>query len=195
VYVYLYKSAGRPAGVRALKTVLRDYAARKGADIDGVAAERCVIERAPGGKPYFRDFPKIKFSVSHSGAWWACLVGTAEAGLDIEDLSFRKTRNHRYLSVARRFFSADEREYVRAGNDDPEALKGRFFFVWTRKEAYLKYMGEGLGFGLDSFSIFDELPGARFETVSAGRDIQAACCCGAGETPEGLIFIKQNSLG
>mgnify|MGYP006390802065 CR=1 FL=1 len=52
------------------------------------------------------------------------------------------------LSVTKRFCE-DEYTYV-TQNASPTA----FFEVWTKKEAYLKYLGEGLHAELNSFSVF-----------------------------------------
>jgi 4'-phosphopantetheinyl transferase len=70
------------------------------------------------------------------------LIATAmnrDLGVDVEcaDLDFP------VLEVARRFFTGQEAEYVATskGPDRSEA----FFKIWTRREAYLKATGAGLG--------------------------------------------------
>jgi phosphopantetheinyl transferase len=52
--------------------------------------------------------------------------------------------------MAERFFTEEEAEYVREGDDDPL----RFVKVWVRKEAYSKYTGKGLS-DFSSFSVSD----------------------------------------
>ncbi|MDR0424639.1 MAG: 4'-phosphopantetheinyl transferase superfamily protein, partial [Clostridiales Family XIII bacterium] len=114
------------------------------------------------GKPFFAQFPHIKFSVSHSGGLWACLMCGFEVGLDIEDTRQRAERaGFDWLGIARRFFAQDECGYVEGGGRPEEALS-RFFEIWTKKEAYVKYTGRGIGGGLRGFSVLSGCAGAAF---------------------------------
>ncbi len=55
------------------------------------------------------------------------------------------------LSISESFFSDDERQVLAAVPEDQ--ISETFFNCWTRKEAYLKAIGEGLAEPLDSFSV------------------------------------------
>ncbi|MEG1931435.1 MAG: 4'-phosphopantetheinyl transferase superfamily protein [Anaerovorax sp.] len=99
----------------------------------------------------------IRFSISHSGNWWACLIGFHEMGLDIEDLekgrmrmADSKVNQKRGEAIAKRFFTKEEYEYVLAQGTPA------FYKIWTRKEAYTKYLGTGIGQGLDTFHVFGQ---------------------------------------
>ncbi len=100
------------------------------------------IERNTHGKPYFKNLDNFYFNISHSSDLLTIAISDCEVGIDIEKL---RTPD---LRVAKRFCD-DEQTYI-AENDS----QNRFFEVWTKKEAYLKYKGTGLSGGLDSFSIF-----------------------------------------
>lgn len=85
------------------------------------------------GKPYFRDYPDICFSISHCHRGIACAVMDSPVGIDIEDIQYddnlaKVILNHEELTIVR---SADE----------PDV---RFTEFWTRKESFLKLTGEGL---------------------------------------------------
>lgn len=96
------------------------------------------VSRSPSGKPFFTSSAAdgICFSISHSGGLWACILGSAPCGLDIQ-----KMRPCRQEAIARRYFSASEQAYVKQ-----EGLSG-FYEIWTRREALAKYTGAGF-FGM-----------------------------------------------
>ncbi|MDR1496129.1 MAG: 4'-phosphopantetheinyl transferase superfamily protein [Clostridiales Family XIII bacterium] len=114
-----------------------------------------AVAREPNGKPYFSESPlngQTHFSLSHSGAYWAVLFHDAEVGLDIEDMDIRGgLTDERRERIAERFFAEDEKTYILAGEDHADRLT-KFFRVWTAKEAYIKYTGNGMSESLPSFS-------------------------------------------
>lgn len=71
------------------------------------------------GKPAFRDYPQIHFSLSHSGEYAMCSIGDRPVGNDIE-----RVRQGR-LKVAERFFTAPERAFLygeQSGDGEPVFL-------------------------------------------------------------------------
>ena len=100
----------------------------------------------------------IRFNVSHSrGIALYAFSGGLEVGVDVEEIR----SDFASEEIAERFFSAGELEELRGL---PAELKADGFFnCWTRKEAYVKAWGSGLGIPLDSFGV-TLIPGvpARF---------------------------------
>ena len=90
----------------------------------------------------------IRFNVSNSGdlALYA-LTLRREIGVDLEQLKPMPDG----LDIAKRFFSAPENEVFAALPDEVRELA--FFRCWTRKEAYIKAVGEGLSMPLDRFDV------------------------------------------
>ncbi len=88
----------------------------------------------PAGKPYFPQEPALHFSVSHSGDCWLCAFWKAPIGLDVQK---KKTRAD-WRRLAARFFHPEEADWLKARDIDA------FFSLWTGKEAYCKFTGEGL---------------------------------------------------
>jgi len=117
----------------------------------GVPPERIEFTYGPRGKPFLAPAlaagaPQFNLSNSDERALVG-LVRGPEIGVDLE---FRKPMPD-CEEIAERFFSASEREVLRAL---PAATKEEAFFnCWTRKEAYLKAVGEGLAAPLDSFDV------------------------------------------
>jgi 4'-phosphopantetheinyl transferase len=130
-------------GRGALRTLLAFYL--------GTRPERVRFRYGPRGKP-FLDGPDalsgLEFNLSNSDEM--ALVGLVrgiEIGVDIE---FMKPMPD-CEQISERFFSESEREVLR--KLPAEVKEEAFFNCWTRKEAYLKAVGEGLAAPLDSFDV------------------------------------------
>lgn len=96
-----------------------------------------TVAKGKNNKPYFKDYPEVRFSVSHSGDIVLLAIGHTEIGIDIE-----KIRPLDYTALAERYFSAGEAAEIKCLDD--------YFKVWTRKEAFLKLNAKGIG-GLTSY--------------------------------------------
>lgn len=92
----------------------------------------------------------ISFNLSHSGdlALVAVVQGAA-IGVDIE----RWDNRVEFLDLARHYFSAAELRSLQTLAADPLKLMQGFFRGWSRKEAYLKATGDGIGCGLQHFDV------------------------------------------
>ncbi len=103
------------------------------------------IKKGEHGKPYFEK-NGVYFNISHTDGLQAVAVGNSEVGVDVEKI---KPVN---LQVASRF---TKEEYDYNMKDDSY---NRFFEVWIKKEACLKYKGTGISGGLKSFNVFETTP-------------------------------------
>lgn len=102
------------------------------------------------GKPFLSQPAEtgLRFNLSHAGdlALYA-IAHERDLGLDIEQIRPMADA----LQIAERFFSVPEN---RALQIVPPAQRDEAFFnAWTRKEAYIKAIGEGLSHPLDSFDV------------------------------------------
>ena len=88
------------------------------------------------GKPQIVNFPK-KFNLSHSGDYVVCGVSNGEVGVDIQKWVPYKER------TAERFFAKEEWELLQ--EKDEQERTELFYRLWSRKEAYGKYTGQGIG--------------------------------------------------
>jgi 4'-phosphopantetheinyl transferase len=111
----------------------------------------------------------LAFNISHSKDYIIYAVARdREVGIDIEHL--RPFEN--CDQIVNQFFSKNEiREYFAL----PDRLRQRAFFTcWTRKEAFLKAVGEGLYLPLDQFSVSPD------PLVQAGIEIHSGYPVGRG---------------
>jgi len=102
------------------------------------------IERNEHKKPRFVDDIGVDFSVSHSGKYWVCAVSRQEVGIDIQNSAVKFKKN-----IAKRFFHKNEYEYLEK-NDYVD-----FFSIWTAKESYVKYTGQGIDNYFSDFSVVE----------------------------------------
>jgi 4'-phosphopantetheinyl transferase len=123
------------------------------------------------GKPALADsFGRgaIFFNMSASeGLALYAFTRDHEIGVDIEHIRDIPEMDQ----IAERFFSARENGVFRSL---PESKKREAFFnCWTRKEAFIKAKGEGLGLGLDQFEV-SLAPGDRAALLRTNGDRQEA---------------------
>ena len=129
-------------GRGALRTQLAAYL--------GTRPELIRFTYGPRGKPFLApplDAGGLHFNLSNSHELaLAGFVLGREIGVDVEHLRSMPDCEQ----ISERFFSASEREVLRRL---PAPKEEAFFNCWTRKEAYLKAVGEGLAAPLDSFDV------------------------------------------
>jgi len=126
----------------ALRSILAECA--------GIGPRQVAFYYTPSGKPGLAgdlERSELQFNLSHSGALaLIAVVRRAALGVDVECLSRRVD----YEGIAKRFFSERERRALESL--DGSKRKRGFFDCWTRKEAFVKALGEGLS---RPFSCFD----------------------------------------
>jgi 4'-phosphopantetheinyl transferase len=103
------------------------------------------------GKPFISDDQNrgaLSFNLSHSnGMALYAVARRRRVGIDIEHMR----EDFATLEVARRFFSKDEFEALKAMPTDQRTKA--FFNCWSRKESYIKAIGMGVSYPLDGFSV------------------------------------------
>jgi 4'-phosphopantetheinyl transferase len=132
-----------------------------------IAPEEASFTYGPKGKPALAG-AALHFNVSNSGDLAAyAFTLDCEIGVDVE----HRRRLLEIDGIARRFFAPDEVTELMALSE-VERPDG-FFNCWTRKEAYIKAVGDGLSVPLDSFQVTLQ-PGVPARMVTLDGSTAAA---------------------
>ncbi len=103
-----------------------------------------VFSSGEHGKPALSGYTDVHFNLSHAAGIAACIVSSRECGIDCE-----MVREYR-PNVIRRAFSEEEKRLM---EETPESERSLMFFrLWTLKEAYVKAIGIGISYPLDTAS-------------------------------------------
>ena len=152
ISIYYAKWDGRNGSHELLRRAAADWcSAQHPADMKGEVLCSCapqeflLADTDHWQKPYFLYPPGVEFSISHTGDLWMCAISRIPVGLDVQE-----ERELAREKLSRRFFHPREDAWLKAG--DYRA----FFEVWAAKESYLKYTGDGLRRGMDTFCVVDE---------------------------------------
>lgn len=138
--------------------------------------DKTPITKNDYGKPSLTEFPEIKYNLSHADGIAVCLVSDRECGIDCEGV-----RPYR-PNVVKRAFSESEKFLIEnAGENERDLL---FFRLWTLKESYVKAIGIGISYPLNtvefSFSdnkIISSVKGYKFRQyiLQNGKFIVSVC--------------------
>jgi 4'-phosphopantetheinyl transferase len=131
----------------AARGILRDLLAR----YSGCTPLDIEFVYGANGKPalsHRRSASPVSFNLSHSHKVAVLAVTQKnEIGIDVERIQPERASQE----IAKRYFSREEVKELLSLPVDQRA-EG-FFLCWTRKEAYVKALGEGLRFPLDCFRV------------------------------------------
>lgn len=134
----------------------------------GVKYKELQFQVSRAGKPYLSGFPYYEFSISHTRNAVAAAVSDKPVGVDVE-----KVRDVSG-SLAKRVFSENEMAWL---NGTAENKNRRFFDIWTKKEALVKYHGTGLTKDLKLLDVKSDLLGERLSSFDMGGYIVSICSC------------------
>lgn len=111
----------------------------------GLGLPRCDCElgRNESGKPFLIRHPELGISWSHCAAGAVAVATEYSVGVDIEQV-----RPGNWFAANRMFTETEQRHIQRSPDVDRE-----FFRLWTLKESYLKAIGSGLSYPLQTLEI------------------------------------------
>lgn len=106
------------------------------------------------GRPFLQGCPEICFSISHTRGLAACAIHTCLVGLDVQEIVKPSP------ALVRRVLSLQEQELMEQAALEGEKQAAELFTrLWTLKESYVKAIGVGLGFPVETLSFRPVGPG------------------------------------
>lgn len=110
----------------------------------GYYYDQIVFATTSNGKPYIELDEDIHFSISHSGDYVGCVLSDSPVGLDIEfskKAIFSPEKEESLWRMSKKCLSEGEWQLF-SSSVEREKL---FLSYWTKKEAYSKCLGKGIG--------------------------------------------------
>lgn len=150
IHIFIYKFVG-DCDHEWLKSFEYDEAVKK-AELLFDVGKPLLIKKHENGKPYFvyKDYmenPGVCFSISHSKNILLLALSDMNIGIDIEYVM------KKHDGVIGKCFLTGEKNYVLGGKNKTEQNE-RYYEVWTRKEACVKYSGTGIDKNLKKIDVF-----------------------------------------
>ncbi len=161
------------------------------------ALVRCLVCRETGadyshirlgigkyGKPYLINDERFHYNVSHTRSAIIAAVSDRPVGVDIE-----RVRETDDALAARILNAAEHAAYERAGAEKDD----RFFSIWTRKEALVKYRGQALPSDLKTLDTMCPPP-SRYLTTFAQDNYRVSVCADERFTRGEFTILTENQL-
>ncbi len=156
--------------------------------------EDFVFEYLKHGKPVLINhtrFSDITFNVSHSHDLALIAITQKHSlGIDIEKINHESD----HLALTTRFFSqAEQSEF----NTLSETIRAKAFCAcWTRKEAFIKAIGDGISYGLDKFdvTVYPEIQNSRINLHKPSSETWFAQSLHVGDNYTACLVSNRNDI-
>jgi 4'-phosphopantetheinyl transferase len=155
----------------------------------GVEPASLVFAEETNGRPVLaHPAAGLHFNLSRSGDLALLAVAASAVGVDLEQMRAIPD----FLQVARHHFAAAEIAHLIGLA--PEKQLSAFYTIWTRKEAFVKAIGDGLSYPLAAFSTgrTDLAPLLQIGEARPDNWTMADLAPGAGYA--GALAIRQSDI-
>lgn len=150
VHVFFYKFSG-DCDHDGLKNFEYSEAVKKAGLLYDIE-KALTVKKHENGKPYFvyencMEMPKAYLSISHSRNILVLALSDMNTGIDIEYVG------KKHDGVIKRCFSDSEKNYISEAEEET-GQNERYYEVWTKKEACVKYLGTGIDRSFKKTDVF-----------------------------------------
>jgi 4'-phosphopantetheinyl transferase len=135
------------------------------------------------GKPFLQGHTSFHFNISHTWNAIAIAFSNDNVGVDIEKIKSPD------FQISRRFFTSSEQGYILSHNNPGCA----FYEIWTKKEAYAKYTGEGLTMSMALLNVLKAHIASKINTFQM-KNYMISVCNEKPETNYNLIALFEKQI-
>lgn len=151
------------------RSLLAGVLLKQALEKEGLDYSQVKIATTPEGKPYLPELPNLHFSLSHSGEYVVCAISDKPVGVDIEGVDrgiFAPEKKEKMLSLVDKCLCPSEMETF--ASCPKEEIKELFLKYWTRKEAYSKAIGKGIGMDFSAIDTESDMAYFKSEWLKEG---------------------------
>ena len=157
---------------------------------EGICYDEVCFAQKTGGKPYLLLQSGLFFSLAHAQEMAVCVIADQEVGVDVE----RKDRltgkkEEQKLKIAKKMLTPEEWKQWKKEEYRTETL----ISIWTKKESFLKCIGEGFHRNSKSVDVtkdfFDDNGKTYYFKVFKFSDYDVSVCSTRNDFPDTIEFI------
>ena len=172
--------------------ILLSYGLRE----NGIDLDACQLIMGTHGKPQVAGCEGLHFNLSHTGNYAVAVFSDAPVGIDIEH---RRALKQTLLDKC---CTKGEQAWIQSQPDKEMA----FVRLWTAKESYVKWSGEGITFPLKSIAVHRKENGIAFYREGILQPVNFAehdeipdyhiCVCTESEKENAaeIIWLQEDSF-
>lgn len=172
--------------------ILLSYGLRE----NGIDLDACQLMMGTHGKPQVAGCEGLHFNLSHTGNYAVAVFSDASVGIDIEH---RRALKQTLLDKC---CTKGEQAWIQSQPDKEMA----FVRLWTAKESYVKWSGEGITFPLKSIAVHRKENGIAFYREGILQPVNFAehdeipdyhiCVCTESEKENAaeIIWLQEDSF-
>lgn len=142
-----------------------------------------VFEKNRYGKPFLKNKQDYYFNLSHTRNAIVVAISENSIGVDIEKI--RKINP----KIIKRSFTKSEIAYIMKSEID---IDKRFYEIWTKKEAYIKYIGKGLSMSLNTINVLDDIS-QQMQTFEKDGYI-ISVCSDSSNSQYKIVELTENEI-
>ncbi len=173
VYIYRKSLEERESSIIAysnLELLLEIYSKKNYRDCNSVISkEKIHISKTPSGKPYIKN-GVLHFNISYSEEIYIIAISNHEVGVDVEKVSVSVNVD----LIVKKYFSEEEKKYMNVGKNKYLRIR-RFYELWTRREAFVKYLGTGITNDFKFLDLSKKIKGLNIESFFYGNYVISIC--------------------
>lgn len=110
------------------------------------------IQRSSSGRPFVVSHPSVDFNLSHQHRLVA-IAGSLDGRIGCDTMVYRtKKVRHNYQKLARRILASEENKFLFEHSSDELTRLSCFYRLWSLKESYVKWLGQGVSFPLSTLN-------------------------------------------